>query len=364
MNKMLRYLSTTLLLLAAQAATAAGPYADVATAANEKLVKLFGAGGYRGAESFGTGIVVSKEGHILTVAAPFLDGRELRLHLPDGRKYPFKVKVIEPEFDAAIVQIEQPKKEKDVLPLDLPFFDVVESAKTMRAEPGTWVMALSNMYKVAERDEMLSVQRAMITAVGKLSARRGQFEVPYHGDVLYLDTITNNPGAAGGALIDRRGNLLGMIGKEFRNNQTDTWVNYAMPLTTKADVTIKGEKKTYTLAEFVDLAVRDKWVKSDPKPEVDPIKNPRVYTGIIFVPKVVDRTPPYIDGIEPNSPAAKAGLKPDDLVIYLDGEPVYSTDVFRDLIKRYNPGDKVQVEIRRGDVLTAIQMELAPLPKK
>ena len=100
----------------------------------------------------------------------------------------------------------------------------------MKAEPGTWVMALSNMYKVAERDEMMSVQRAMITAVGKLSARRGQFEVPFHGDVLYLDTVTNNPGAAGGALIDRKGNLLGMIGKEFRNNQTDTWVNYAMPL--------------------------------------------------------------------------------------------------------------------------------------
>jgi serine protease Do len=359
-----RYLSIALLVLAAPAARATDPYTQVATAANEKLVKLFGAGGYRGAESFGTGILVSKDGYILTCAAPFLDGRELRLHLPDGRKYPFKVKVIEPEFDAAILQIDQPKKEKDILPLDLPYFDLVESAKNMHVDPGTWVMALSNMYKVAERDEMMSVQRAMVTAVGKLSARRGQFEVPYHGEVLYLDTITNNPGAAGGAVIDRHGRLLGMIGKEFRNNQTDTWVNYAMPLNTKAEVVIKGQKKTFTLAEFVDLAIHDKWVKSDPKPEVDPIKNPRVYTGIIFVPKVVDRTPPYIDGIEPNSPAARAGLKPDDLVIYLDGEPVYSTDVFRDLIKRYNPGDKVQVEIRRGDILTAIQMELSPLPKR
>ena len=353
-----------LLLLAAPAARATDPYVQVATSANEKLVKLFGAGGYRGAESFGTGILVSKEGYIVTAAAPFLDGRELRLHLPDGRKYPFKIKVIEPEFDAAILQIDQPEKEKAVLPLDLPYFDVVESVKNMKAEPGTWVMALSNMYKVAERDEMMSVQRAMITAIGRLSARRGQFEVPYHGEVLYLDTITNNPGAAGGALIDRKGNLLGMIGKEFRNNQTDTWVNYAMPLTTKAEVTIKGEKKTYTLAEFVDLAIHDKWVKTDPKPEADTLKNARVHTGITFVPKVVDRTPPYIEAIEPGSPAAKAGLKADDLVIYLDGEPVYSTDVYRDLIKRYNPGEKVQMEIRRGDQLTAVQVELAPLPKR
>src|SRR5262245_33315220 len=275
-------ITSLLVLLATIPARATDPYDKVATEANEKLAKLFGAGGYRGAESFGTGIIVSPQGHVLTAAAPFLDGRELRLHLPDGRKYPFKVKVIEPEFDAAIVEIVQPKKE--VIPLELPYYDVAAAAQSMKVEPGTWVMALSNMYKVAERDEMMSVQRAMVTAIGKLSARRGQFEVPFHGDVLYLDTVTNNPGAAGGALIDRKGNLLGIIGKEFRNNQTDTWVNYAMPLNTKAEVIIKGEKKTFTLAEFVDLAIHDKWVKSDPKPEVDPIKNPKVYTGIIFVP--------------------------------------------------------------------------------
>jgi serine protease Do len=359
MNK-LRYCSL-ILLIAAPAARATDPYDKVAAAANEKMVKLFGAGGYRGAESFGTGIIVSPTGHILTAAAPFLDGRELRLHLPDGRKFNFKVKVIEQAFDAAILEIVQSKK--DLLPLELPFFDVPAAARSMKAEPGTWVMAMSNMYKVAERDEMMSVQRAMITAVGKLSARRGQFEVPYHGDVLYLDTVTNNPGAAGGAVLNRKGDLLGILGKEFRNNQTDTWVNYAMPLNTKVEVIVKGEKKTYTMAEFVDLAIHDKWVKVDPKPESD-IKYPRVHTGIIFVPKVVERTPPYIEAIESNSPAHRAGLKPDDLVIYLDGEPVYSTDIFRELLKRYNPGEKVQIEIRRGDLLTAISLDLAPLPKR
>ena len=127
---------------------------------------------------------------------------------------------------------------------------------------------------------------------------------------------------------------------------------------------IKGEKKTFTLAEFVDLAINDKWIKSDPREAKDDIKAPRVHTGIIFVPKVVDRTPPYVEAIEAGSPASKAGLKPDDLVIYLDGEPVYSTDVFRELLKRYQPGEKVQVEIRRGDILTAVHLDLAPLPKR
>jgi serine protease Do len=357
--KYLRLIPAIVCCASVSAASANDPYVKVATEANEKLVKLDGAGGYRGAESFGTGVIVSPQGHILTAAAPFLDGRELRLHLPDGRKMAFKIKMIEPAFDAAVLEIVQSKKD---LPIELPFFDVLAAAQSMKAEPGTWVMALSNMYKVAERDEMMSVQRAMVTAIGKLSARRGQFDIPFHGDVLYLDTVTNNPGAAGGAVLDRKGNLLGILGKEFRNNQTDTWVNYAMPLNTKVEVALKTEKKTFTLAEFVDLAIHDKWVKSEKKD--DSLLKTRVHTGIIFVPKVVERTPPYVEAVESQSPASKAGLKPDDLIIYLDGEPVYSTDIFRDLLKRYNPGDKVQIEIRRGDVLTALNLELAPLPKR
>lgn len=341
-------------------ANATDPYTKVVVQANEKVVKLFGAGGFRGAESFGTGVIISSEGHILTAAAPLLDGRDLRIHLPDGRKVSVKVKVIEPEFDAAILEIVQSKK--DAIPFDLPFFDIKEAVK-ISAQPGDWVIALSNMYNVATRDEMVSAQRAMVTAIGKLSARRGAFDVPFHGDVLYLDTITNNPGSAGGALINRKGDLLGLIGKEFRNNQTETWVNYAMPLNTKAEVMIKGQKKTFTLAEFADLAVQGKWVKSE-RPEIRETKGPTAYTGITFVPRVVERTPPYVELVDANSPASKAGLKPDDLVIYLDGDPVGSVDIFRDLLKRYSPGDKVQIEIDRAGKLTTVTMELAPLPKK
>jgi serine protease Do len=356
-------LTTTALLVGLVPAYATKPYDKVIGEVNDKLVKLFGAGGFRGAESFGTGIIVSPDGHILTAASPFLQGTQLTLHLPDGRKCKYKVKLIEPEFDAAILQIVQDKK--DALPLNLDYFDVPAAAKAMNVQPGDWVLAFSNMYKVAIRDELMSVQRAMVTAIGKLSARRGAFEVPFHGEVLYLDTITNNPGAAGGAVVTRKGELIGIIGKEFRNTQTDTWVNYATPLNTKGEFTIKGEKKTYTLAEFVELVITDKWPKDqiDVKPPRD-LKAPTVHTGITFVPRVVERTPPSIEEVEPGSPAAKAGFKPDDLVIYLDGEPVYSTDVFRDLLKRYSPGDKVQVEIRRGDRLTAIMMELTPVPKK
>ena len=67
-------------------------------------------------------------------------------------------------------------------------------------------------------------------AYGKLPLRRGVFEAPYRGDVYVIDAISNNPGAAGGALTTRKGELIALIGKELQNSLTDTWINYAVPL--------------------------------------------------------------------------------------------------------------------------------------
>ena len=55
------------------------------------------------------------------------------------------------------------------------------------------------------------------------------------------------------------------------------------------------------------------------------------FTGIVFVPNVVERTPPYVEEVLPDSPAAKAGFKPDDLIVYVDGEPVASIAAFNEI---------------------------------
>ena len=99
----------------------------------------------------------------------------------------------------------------------------------MKAAEGTRVMAFSNLFGVAVGDEPVSVQRGTISVITRLEARRGVFETPYRGPVYVLDVTTNNPGAAGGALVTRRGELIGMLGKELRNSLNNTWLNYAVP---------------------------------------------------------------------------------------------------------------------------------------
>ena len=71
------------------------------------MVKLFGSGGFTGLVSYGTGVLVSPDGYVLTVAGHMLDTQDLRVHLSDGRRFHAKVAVIEPELDAALVKIDK-----------------------------------------------------------------------------------------------------------------------------------------------------------------------------------------------------------------------------------------------------------------
>ena len=66
----------------------------------------------------------------------------------------------------------------------------------------------------------------------------------------------------------------------------------------------------------------------------------------------------------PGSPAAKAGLKPDDLIVYVDGLPVASIQTFKEILSRYRPGDDLKLEVRRGDKLTTVAIKLEEPARK
>ncbi len=356
MIKTMLPLAFLFLVLPVRAADA--PFDKVAGQVNNKMVKLFGSGGFNGLTSYGSGMIVSPEGHILTVATQLLDTQDLRVHLADGRRFRAKVIFTEPELGTALLAIKQDEKEK--VDLDLEYFDIPAAIKSLKAQPGDWVLAFSNCFEIATRDEPMSVQRGMIQAQSKLVARRGVFEAPYHGDVFFLDQIVNNKGSAGGAVTTRKGELIGMIGMEFRNVTSDTWINYCLPINCKIEVKDGDKLRVISLEEFIVDGIKGTYKTPVKTKDRD---GPGVFHGIVFVPNILPQTPPYIDRVVAKSPAHKSKLQPDDLLVYVDGEPVYSVQAFKDLIKKYTPGMKVQLEVRRGEKLTAVEVELADVPK-
>jgi serine protease Do len=209
------------------------------------------------------------------------------------------------------------------------------------------------MFKVAVGDEQVSVLHGVIAAKTTLVTRRGVFEAPYHGPVYVVDAITNNPGSGGGVLTTWDGRLLGMIGKELRNAQTNTWVNYVIPIT--------------ELKQAIDEIVSGKFTprrSADSEAETAdaaPHRYEAADFGLVMLPDVVYRTPAFIDRVLPGSAAAKAGLRPNDLVLFVNDQLIQSVRLLREELGRLEGGGTVRLVVRRGDRLITVEL---PVPRK
>lgn len=320
------------------------PQETIASAAR-KIVKIHGAGGLRGLESYQTGVLVSPQGHIVTMMSTVLDSDELDCVLDDGRRYRAKLLGVDPRREVAVLTIEAE---------ELPAFLLgggAANAVIDRAPVGTRIFALSNLFGVAVGDERVSAQHGVVSAVVPLEARRGAYEVPYRGAVYILDCTTSNPGSAGGAVVDWRGRLVGMLGKELRSSGSGTWLNYAVPVDELA-------------AAYGEIVSGHGPVAGMPAAApamqagtgFDPVS-----LGVVLVPDLLDRTPPFIESVVVGSPAARAGLRADDLVIAVGGRTVASRAALQQAIGDLADGDPVRLSIVRSGAI--VECDLGPRPR-
>src|SRR3954468_5119863 len=197
---------------------AQGSFAEIAGSTQPKVVKIFGAGGLRGLEAYQSGFLISGEGHILTAWSYVLDSDVITVYLNDGRKQTAELLGMDPRAEIAVLKIGGQS---------LPHFNIEEA---VMLGAGAKVLAFSNMFGIALGNEPASVLHGVVAAKTDLAARRGAFETNYRGPAYVLDAMTNNPGAAGGALTDSKGRLAGLLGKELRSATSNIWLNYAIPI--------------------------------------------------------------------------------------------------------------------------------------
>lgn len=305
--------------------------ADVIDAIQPKVVKLYGAGGFQGLEAWQSGFLISADGYILTVWSYVLDTDTIIVHLKDGRRVNATLVGADPRLEVAVLKITEKVEGLD-------HFTLEQSAQ---ADGGTRVLAFSNLYNVATREEPVSVQHGVVSVVTRLEARRGVFQTPYRGMVYVLDAVTNNAGAAGGALTDTRGRLLAMLGKELKNDRSNTWLNYAIPISEVAEVVPKIISGEFIPSEEV--------VDERPKAD-DPLKLEML--GIYLVPDVLERTPPFVDSLMPGSPAAQAGMMPDDLILFLNNEIlIQSCKALREELEYIDRDEMVKLTVIRDQEL-------------
>ncbi len=317
------------------AAQADDSLSDTVAGIQPKMVKIYGSGGLMGLEGYQSGFVISPDGFVLTVWSYVLDAEDfINVVLDDGRRFEAKLMGHDPRLEIALLKIDA---------VDLPFFDLSQSRPL---EVGEGVLAFSNLYGVATGNEPASVLFGRVSAVTDLSARRGTYKTLYNGPVYVLDAMTNNPGAAGGALTDVRGQLAGLLGKELRNSLNNTWLNYSIPI----------DQLTVSVRDMLDgksPALRDDETAIRPATPMT-----LDLLGVVLLPDFLPKTPPYVDQIRPGSAADRAGMRSDDLILFVNDAIASSAADLRDELSFIDRIDSVRFTVQRGQELLEFELTI------
>lgn len=284
-----------------------------------KMVKVYGASAGR-VEGYATGIAVSEDGKILTTQGVFLDGNQVKVVTADGVEHSASILKRDREHQLALLQL--PAKTPD-------YFTIQKEAVGGK---GDWVVAVCNAFKVADKQEPLSATLGVISLRTSIEARMNERDFAYRGALVLIDQITSNPGAAGGAVIATDGRLVGLVGKIINSSETNTRLNYAIP--------------NSVLHEFI---------YSDPaKSEQKKVVFEKVELGIKLFAHGGRNSPAYIDRVTRGSPAHKAKLRSDDLLISVAGEKIGNVKDYNAMLKMLKPDEEAIVVVKRGTDLLRV----------
>jgi len=265
----------------------------------------------------GSGFVWDKKGHVVTNFHVVDGARSLTVSLHNQRTFPARVVGVEPRKDIAVLRIEAPA---DLLvPVQLP-------DKALDLEVGQKVIAIGNPFGLDH-----TVTTGIVSALGR--------EVQGAGGVGIRDMIQTdaaiNPGNSGGPLLDSNGKLIGMNTMIFSRSGAWAGIGFAVPAKTIARIV--PQIVATGRAEQVGLGIR-----IDPQRRLE--RQARV-SGVVVI------------SVEPDSPAAKAGLKgmvqtPDgirlgDVIVGIGSEKVDDYDDLYNALDRFKVGDKVDVKVMR-----------------
>jgi serine protease Do/serine protease DegQ len=271
-------------------------------------------GGEQTQRGLGSGVIISSNGFIITNNHVVEEADELKVLLNDGREFIAKVIGTDPKTDVAVIKIDVE---------NLPAATLADSAKL---RVGDVVFAIGNPLAVGQ-----TVTMGIVSATG----RRGLGlldEVGGYEDFIQTDAAINQ-GNSGGALIDARGRLVGINSAIITTSQGNIGIGFAIPINlaksimnslietgtvTRGYLGISSETLTGEVAESIGL-------KSDTK-------------GVI----ITDLKP--ADG-----PAAKAGLKQEDVITAINDKPVTSLDDLRLVIAQTPPGTKINLKYIRDN---------------
>lgn len=302
------------------------------------VVKVHGASGLSTIIPYAAGVIVSEQGHVLTLDLVMIQRDQTRVVLADGSVHLAEVLPPDPKLGVRLLKIDPAACRIPLRPL--PLADDVP-------ENGAFVFSIGNAFRLAEYSEKLSVTFGMVSATTTTGLRYQLDDIDYAGRLILTDAA-NNPGHYGGALFTLDGRWVGLNARIVESTETNTLVSAAIP--------------TADLAAYVA-----RWTRPM-DPDAAPVAigaDPAAATivpghhGIVLFDHGGRRSPPaYVERVERDSPARTAGLRPDDLIVKVGDATVRSCQEFADEMARHAAGATVELTFKRGNAVQRVTLTL------
>lgn len=274
--------------------------------------------------SGGSGVIISADGYVITNNHVIDGATKLRVKLNDGRTFDAKVIGTDPTTDVALVKIEATE-----LPT-LPF----GSSDALRL--GEWVLAIGSPFDL----------QSTITA-GIVSAKARQLGVipnEFSVESFIQTDAAVNPGNSGGALVNTRGELVGI--NTVIKSQTGSYVGYsfAVPETIVRKVVV--DLKEYGMVQRAMLGVRFRYVDQNFLDTEGKELGIKELGGV------------YVASVQEGGAASEAGIRKGDVITAIDGVKIVESSTLQEQIAKHRPNDKVKLSIKRGDSMKQFDVTL------
>ena len=267
------------------------------------------------ATSLGSGVIVSEKGYVLTNNHVIEGADQIAVVLADGREAEAKVVGTDPETDLAVLRV------------GLGSLKPIEFSAAGSVQVGDVVLAIGNPFGVGQ-----TVTQGIVSALGRDRLGINTFE-----DFIQTDAAIN-PGNSGGALVDGRGDLVGVNTAIFSQIGGSQGIGFAIPANLALSVMKEILEKGRVTRGFLGVDMREAQAKGA-----------------------------LIGAVQPGGPAARAGLRPGDLVVQADGKAIEDPAALLKAVAGTKPGDTLRLGIARsgsGQSDVAVVVGERPRPRR
>jgi serine protease Do len=272
--------------------------------------------------SLGSGVIVSPEGYILTNNHVVAGATEILVTTSDKRQYKARVVGTDPKTDLAVLKVDA---------TNLPAITIADSSKV---QVGDYALAIGDPFGVGE-----TVTMGIVSATGRTNLGIEDYE-----DFIQTDAPIN-PGNSGGALVNDRGELIGINTAILSHGSGgNEGVGFAIPTNLARNIMDQIVSNGKVTRAYMGAYIQGV------SPELAKAFGEAAPRGAL------------VGDVEPGSPAQKSGLEKGDIVVALDGKPITDSNQLRMSISMMAPGTTANLKVWRNGSEHDIAVKLGELP--